>query len=147
MKSGHVARAQLARNHRAATRSLEGRGRFSAGLALIVALVLALSGAELAGAAPTTFVVNDSRDLVDARVGQNGCQTAAGTCTLRAAIQEANATSDADTIQLLAGFFTITIRGSSNTQGDFDVTRPLTIVGAGAGTIVDGGQPPAGSAP
>jgi hypothetical protein len=116
------------------------------GSILALALLLGLS-ANLAVAASQTFFVNDTSDMVDARVGQNGCRTAANTCTLRAAIQEANATSDPDVIQLPAGFFAITIRGNSNTQGDFDITRPLTIVGVGAGTIVDGGQPPSGSPP
>jgi hypothetical protein len=113
-----------------------------------LALVPLGLNATVAGAASQTFMVNDQRDLVDARVGRDGCRTAAGTCTLRAAIQEANATSDADTIELPAGFYAISIRGSGGPQGDFDVTRPLTILGVGATTtIVDGGQPPSGSPP
>jgi hypothetical protein len=45
---------------------------------------LALAGAARAD----TYPVNDPSDLPDAAVGNGVCATAAGTCTLRAAIQE-----------------------------------------------------------
>ncbi|HEX9003001.1 MAG TPA: choice-of-anchor Q domain-containing protein, partial [Blastocatellia bacterium] len=40
---------------------------------------------------PTSFMVNDLGDAVDATPGNSVCATAGGVCTLRAAIQEANA--------------------------------------------------------
>jgi CSLREA domain-containing protein len=97
------------------------------------------------------FVVNDTRDRVDSSIGNGMCRTSAGTCTLRAAIQEANALAGADTIQLPRGTYTLTIaplNGNLAETGDLDITGPLTISGAGASTtILDGGQPPAGSPP
>lgn len=45
-----------------------------------------------------TFTVRSRGDEPDAKVGDRLCATPVGTCTLRAAIQEANAASGADTI-------------------------------------------------
>ncbi len=56
-------------------------------------------------------------------------------CSLREAIIAANATPDADLITLPAGSFVIGISGRSENhaaRGDFDITAPLTITGAGA---------------
>ncbi|WP_203715858.1 choice-of-anchor Q domain-containing protein [Asanoa siamensis] len=98
-----------------------------------------------------TFTVTSTADLVDNNVGNGICQTGAGSCTLRAAVQEANANPAADTIQLPANTYAITrapAGGNDDDVGDFDIRSPLTIVGAGAAsTVIDGGQPPAGSAP
>jgi CSLREA domain-containing protein len=97
-----------------------------------------------------TFVVNSTSDAVDGNVGNGQCRTSGltGVCTLRAAIQEANATAAADTISLPSGTFAITRRGTSNTTGDFDITRPVSIVGANTATsIIDAGAPVAGSPP
>ena len=112
-------------------------------------LAALVTAAVLAGpASAATFVVNSTADTLDTNVGNGVCLTSAGTCTLRAAIQEANAQSNPDTIQVPAGIYTLVRNGGGNTAGDFDVIRPLTIVGAGAGlTILDGGQPPSGSPP
>ncbi|HUM71200.1 MAG TPA: CSLREA domain-containing protein, partial [Chloroflexota bacterium] len=109
-------------------------------LVLLALLVVAgLIPASTAVAA--TFTVNDFADGVDTNPGNGVCQTSAGTCTLRAAIQEANASSGADTIQLAAGTYTLTIppgSGDDSASGDLDITGPLTIVGAGsAETIID----------
>jgi len=98
-----------------------------------------------------TFTVTSGADLVDSNVGNGICQTSAGTCTLRAAIQESNANPAADTVQLPANTYTITRAPSGDNgddTGDFDIVSPLTIVGAGAATtIVDGGQPAPGAGP
>jgi CSLREA domain-containing protein len=48
--------------------------------------------------ADTTFVVNSTGDEPDANLADNLCATSAGRCTLRAAIQQANATAGRDTI-------------------------------------------------
>src|SRR5687768_14052285 len=96
-----------------------------------------------------SFTVNDTRDRVDSNPGNGVCRTGAGTCTLRAAIQEANARSGADTITVPAGTYMLTrapLNENGITTGDLDITAPLTIIGVGAGlTIIDGGTPPAGS--
>ena len=44
------------------------------------------------------YVVNSTLDEGDADVGDLDCYTASGKCTLRAAIQEANSTNNADKI-------------------------------------------------
>src|SRR2546425_8661400 len=93
-------------------------------------------------AAAVTFTVNDTADGVDAAPGDGRCATAAGTCTLRAAIQETNAEPGADTIMVQAGTYLLTIPGRGEdaaATGDLDIAEALTIIGAGAdSTIVDG---------
>src|ERR671916_1848883 len=60
-----------------------------------------------------TLTVNTTSDAVDANLGNGLCATAAGTCTLRAAVQEANATAEVnDVIEVPAGIYTLTIAGS-----------------------------------
>ena len=98
---------------------------------------LMLLGVPHAGYA-ATFVVNATTDAVDAAPGDGVCDAGGGVCTLRAAIHEANAVASADAVTLPAGTYTLTIPGSSAgiTAGDLDVTQPLTITGAGAGTTI-----------
>ncbi|GAA2037039.1 right-handed parallel beta-helix repeat-containing protein [Polymorphospora rubra] len=98
-----------------------------------------------------TFTVTSTADAVDANIGDGVCRTAANTCTLRAAVQEANASLPGDTIQVPAGTYQLTRAPAGDNgdgTGDLDIVSPVTIVGAGpAHTIVDGGQPPAGAPP
>src|SRR5688572_12734625 len=117
------------------------KARWILGVALIGAVAVVVPVPTPAHAA--TYVVNDTRDRVDSRPGNGVCRTSSGTCSLRAAVQEANARSGADVITLRSGTYTIT-RAPTNdndiTTGDLDITGPLTINGAGrAVTIVDGG--------
>ena len=111
------------------------------------------------------FVVDSTADAVDADPGDGECATTGGACTLRAAIQEANALSGTDTIEIPEGTYTLTVADDGTAPeppepttpacdtidagahvGDLDITCPVTIVGAGAGeTILDGGDPPAGA--
>src|ERR1051326_517059 len=99
----------------------------------------------LAGSAQAlTFTVNSTTDAVDANPGNGVCATAAGQCTLSAAIQEANASHGADTISLPAGTYTLTIAGRNEdaaATGDLDIddsssNSTLTINGAGAATTI-----------
>jgi len=110
------------------------RGRF---LFTLASLLLAV-----APAAAATFTVNDTADAVDAMLGDGTCATAGGTCTLRAAIQEANALPGPDTITVPAGTYLLTIEGRDEdaaVTGDLDITDDVTITGAGADlTILDG---------
>ena len=103
----------------------------------VAALLLAV-----APAAAATFTVNDTTDAVDAAPGDGKCATAGATCTLRAAIQEANAHAGADTIMVPAGTYLLTIAGQGEdvaATGDLDITDDVTITGAGAdSTILDG---------
>ncbi len=98
-----------------------------------------------------TFTVNSTADLVDANIGDGLCLTSANTCTLRAAVQESNATAAADTIQLPAGIYRLGIApvgDNLDASGDLDIVRSVNIVGAGrATTVIDGGVPPVGAPP
>ena len=62
--------------------------------ALGLLLVLLLSTPLLA----STYVVNDLGDAADQSAGNDSCATAGAVCTLRAAIEEANAHAGADVI-------------------------------------------------
>jgi large repetitive protein len=115
-------------------------------LALLVSL---LSGTFLptvtpVAAAAFTFDVNSTADEVDANPADNACATAASTCTLRAAIQQANALAAADpantiTINLVAGQnYLLTIKDAfedESATGDLDIKANVTINGNGA-TII-----------
>jgi len=114
-------------------------------LALLIGASLLVLGGALppAASAGSTFTVDSTADAVDASPGDGVCATAGGVCTLRAAIQEANALLGADTINLPAGTYTLAIPGvyeDAAATGDLDIIDDLTITGASAtSTIVDGG--------
>jgi len=113
------------------------------------ALGLAFLAPSLASAAD--LVVNDTRDRTDSSIGNGICRTGANTCTLRAAVQEANALPGADVIHVPAGVYELEIPSINDDlpgTGDLDVTDTVTIVGAGAtATILDGGFPLPGASP
>jgi len=67
-------------------------------MTFIVGLLLSVS--TVAAQPGTTFVVDDGQDAPDENIGDGFCQTRAGTCSLRAAIQEANMTDGRVTITL-----------------------------------------------
>src|SRR4051794_10741711 len=98
----------------------------------VVTLVAALFIVSAAQAA--NFHVNSTADASDATL-DGTCDDGTGHCTLRAAIDEANNTPEADTITMDAGRYTITKSGANeneNVTGDFDVfaSGATTIVGA-----------------
>jgi len=118
------------------------------GLAL---LALAPSAARLALASPSsvTFTVNSPLDRIDDNVGDGICHTASGTCTLRAAVMEADVASSTAgaTIILPAGIYSLTIPaavpdGPENGDLNLIAGNPMiSIVGAGAAsTIIDANQ-------
>jgi large repetitive protein len=88
------------------------------------------------------FVVNSTADIVDANPADGVCATSGGLCTLRAAIQQANALPGVHEIELPAGVFELTIAGPGEdaaATGDLDILRGMTIRGAGIdATIIDG---------
>src|SRR5689334_18638946 len=117
-----------------------------------MAVVLAALAAAAPPAGAAQMVVNATADGVDANPGDGACRTADGKCTLRAAVQEADASQAADTIVLPAGRLTLTrplnFPLPSQTadleldpaNGDLDVTGTLTVRGAGADkTTIDAG--------
>ncbi len=103
----------------------------------VCAVVLAVLFVGGRKAFAATFVVNSTTDAVDDNPGNGVCHTAAGECTLRAAVMEANALAGADIITLPAGEYDLTISGaqeSGSAAGDLNVYDTLTINGSGANT-------------
>lgn len=84
--------------------------------------------------------VDSTEDAVDAAPGDGECATEAGDCTLRAAVQEANADPDFDVVTLAPGTYDLTVQGAGEdaaATGDLDVTEGVRIVGtAGAETTI-----------
>ena len=104
-------------------------------LMLMFSLVVIVLPSQVKAA---TFTVNSTGDATDANPGDGVAETAPdnGVCTLRAAIQEANALAGADTINLPAGTYTLSIAGANEdaaATGDLDITDNLTITGADPG--------------
>ena len=99
---------------------------------LVVVIVGLFAGVNPGDAA--TFAVDSTADAEDANPGDGVCATAAGPCTLRAAIQEANALPGLDTIVVPAGTYVLSL-------GELEIKSDLVIDGAGAAqTTVDGNQ-------
>ena len=112
------------------------------GLLILSAALIAIDappGADPVQAA--TFVVNTMTDAVDVDPGDGVCSTEADSCSLRAAIQEANALEGPDLIQVPAGIYTLAIEGSgedAGASGDIDISDDVVIEGAGATqTVLD----------
>lgn len=102
----------------------------------IVQLAVALLGLlilQQAAANAADFTVNSNLDTADAAPGNGLCATAAGVCTLRAAVAEAEATAAMDTIRIPA--MTITL-GSS-----IQFSKSTVVVGAGARSTIITGSP------
>jgi hypothetical protein len=88
--------------------------------------------------------VDSTTDAVDTSPGDGLCATAGGECTLRAAVQETNALPGADTVQVPAGTYLLTIPGANEdaaAAGDLDITDDLAVTGADRDlTVIDGGS-------
>src|SRR5215212_8943018 len=96
---------------------------------LMVAMLLFLPWLDLAEAA-TPLIVNSTLDQADAAIGNGICASAAGHCTLRAAVQEGQASNRA--VSVPEGLYELSL-------GHLPVTQNLTLTGAGSGkTKLDG---------
>lgn len=135
--------------------------RFTVGRRYRSPVALAVAVAALAArAGAATFNVDTTLDAAasSAAVAQGVCDDGQGQCTLRAAIQVADAASTPSTIVLPAGTYTLSVPGvdesavlSSGTyavahvadpaKGDLNITQSMTIVGAGSGQTVIGWAP------
>ena len=116
-----------------------GRRRFACVALLVAASLFGIVG----GARATTYTVNSPADVPDADPQTAACETASGNgvCTLRAAVQQANAHAGADIILVPANTYLLSRVGHEYEalNGDLDVTDDVTIIGSGAGlTIIDG---------
>ena len=118
-------------------------------LFVAVTVVFALLPAWAAHAA--TLTVNSTGDAADANTGDGFCDAVGGGCTLRAAIQQANAVAGADTIEFLIDSGAQTISPSSalpaiteavtidgTTQPGWVDVPIITVSGASAGVSASG---------
>ena len=102
-------------------------------------LLLCLS---VAPARSAVFVPTNTSDFSDFAPGDGSCDTSpiveVTICTLRAAIQEANALPGDDVIQLLDRTYRLDAEGldANAAAGDLDVTSTIRIEGAGRGVSI-----------
>ncbi len=91
-------------------------------------------------ASPTAFVVNSNNDSNDAVLGNGICDAGGGVCTLRAAIQEANATAGSQTINFNGTLFATQQTIALTTGVEIEISSDLTINGPGANLLtINGG--------
>ena len=86
-----------------------------------------------------TFTVGSLADAGDAVPGDGACDTGGGQCTLRAAIEEANALAGADDINFsVAGTVNLT-SGALNISSDVSVdgANSVTVDGGGTARVMD----------
>jgi hypothetical protein len=106
--------------------------RVLAGVALSLSALLLAPPPGWSGG--TVFTVDTTADLPDAAI-DGICATVEGSCSPRAAVQEANATPEGDVLNLPQGKFKLKREGAGEDQaatGDLDILADLTIQGAGA---------------
>src|SRR5438128_2727619 len=103
-------------------------------VSLVVACVAFLASRSPVQSAPgdATFTVNDQSDAVDNNIGDGVCLAANGKCTLRAAIQEANARFAASPGTL----YTLTVPGGNIISGPRGY--PLTLSGSAEDNAASG---------
>ncbi|MEM7139923.1 MAG: pentapeptide repeat-containing protein [Actinomycetota bacterium] len=81
----------------------------------------------------TVYAVDTTADTVDVNPGDGLCADASGDCSLRAAIQEANATPGIEEISLVDDeTYLLTIAGANEDEaatGDLDITEQVVITG------------------
>ena len=108
-------------------------------------ILVSVSLANVALEPSAAFDVNSTADMGDANPGDGQCDAffGQGVCTLRAAIQEANALAGNDSIIIPSGVYTLTLLGPGEdtaATGDLDISDDASIQGDGAAaTIIDGG--------
>lgn len=125
-------------------------GKLQASLVIVLFVLvtanLARDGITSSLAAPSGLALNVNSSLADATdiaPGDGVCETGPGnaTCTLRAAIMEANASPGQDTIHVPSGTFTLTRIGYDNSavNGDLDILDDLILQGVSYDdTFIDG---------
>ena len=106
-------------------------------LSVFAALAVVVGTLMVAPAAHAmTFFVNSTANKVDVNPGDGTCGTARGTCTLRAAVMEANGSVGPDVVTVPAGTYRLGGARGENAAatGDLDITGDLTISGADRAT-------------
>ena len=115
------------------------------GISVVANLTLAISASAV-----IVFNVDSTLDQIDDDTSDGVCHTAANTCTLRAAVMQANPViSVGATVVLPAGTYTLTLPATGadgSDSGDLNFTPPasgnpiLSIVGAGQSSTIVGGN-------
>ncbi len=110
-------------------------------LRTLVMLMVGLTAAVTEGSASAVaFTVNTTSDTHDKTPGDNTCADSSRPtpkCSLRAAIEEANALNGNITITLPAGTYKL---NPASGFGHLSITAPITLNGAGAATTIIDGQ-------
>src|SRR5262245_51254371 len=97
------------------------------------AILLTLACCALGHAA--TFSVTDTRDLPDNNLADPACRSSANTCTLRAAVDQANANRNFDSINIRAGIYDLT-------RGHLTILTPMSLRGVTEDeTVIRKGEP------
>jgi len=128
-------------------------------LILVATMVGAVLVVTAGPAHAIDFTVNSTVDAPDAHMGDKLCASAAGKCTLRAAIMEVNALAKTSSnVKIPAGTYTLTVQGAGEDQGatgDLDLRVTMNISAASGTPVIKGGSGfgdrifdiPAGTAP
>jgi len=108
----------------------------------VVAATLAIL-AIAAPAAALVLTVDSEDDRADLVPGDGRCAANNGQCTLRAAVQEANASPGNDRIIVPEGRYGLELAGEAEdaaATGDLDLADDVTIDGAGSNTVLIDGR-------
>ena len=136
-------------------RSISAAARWAGTLAFVLALVL--GGATVQAA---TIQVDSTVDAPasPAAISAGVCDDGQGQCTLRAAIQLADAAPTASTIEVPAGTYVLSVTGTDEapalvngsyvvqhtpdaSRGDLNIVQSMSIIGSGSGQTVIGWAP------
>jgi hypothetical protein len=114
-------------------------GRLAYGIAAAPKLGLAalIAGQLVLTAQAANFSINSTLDARDSNLSDGLCATASSQCSLRAAIEQANALDGNDVIELPAGDYLLSLIGANedaSASGDLDITSTLAILASDAGT-------------
>lgn len=114
------------------------RPRIAGARSVLHALIVLCAVSWLVSSAPAAqFVPTVHGDAPDAAPGDGVCAAADGTCTLRAAIEEANALSGADSVTIPTGTYRL-----ERALGELVVSEDLVITGGGRTlTRIKGNKP------
>lgn len=110
-------------------------------MASLLGLSLGLWTLAAAPVLADTFTPDTFDDMADPKPGDGTCGSGKGTCSLRAAVQEANASTHSNRIELAQGTYKLSVDGPDESlaaTGDLDLNTDVAIVGRGVGiTIIE----------
>ena len=116
------------------TKTLAGAAASAFALSLLATTPASADGSRSAGPGHRSHSVTTTADTTDARPGNGTCADTSGRCSLRAAVQEANA-SGGGSVLLGRDTYRLTLRGTGEdaaASGDLDVTSRIVLDGRGA---------------